>query len=72
MPVPELALSLESRGDSDGVVESEAEGLMSLVTALVPEHVLLQVVADLDQSAAFSIHQLGSIGAGCPTVDRSS
>ena len=39
--VPELALSLEGRRECDGVMEGQAEGLVSLVAALVIEQVVL-------------------------------
>ncbi len=70
--IPELARCLHSRGNSDSIVESQTKGLVSLVTTLVVEHVVLEVVANREESAALSVHELRSIGAGGTTSDRRS
>ena len=50
---PELALGLEGRGECDGVVESQAEGVVRHVVALATvEQVLLQVVTNGEKTAA--------------------
>ena len=67
--VPELALGLHSWGDGNGVVESETESLVSLITALVVEHVVLQIVANGEQSAALGVHELRAIGASGTASD---
>lgn len=53
-------------------MESQTKGLVSLVTTLVVEHVVLEVVANREESAALSVHELRSIGAGRTTSDRRS
>ncbi len=50
--MPELARGLQRRGESDGVVEGEAEGLMSLITAFVVEEVVVQIIANSEQRTA--------------------
>lgn len=50
--VPELSGRLESGRERDGVVEREAESLVGLVSALVEEQVVLELVADGEEVAA--------------------
>ena len=46
-------MSLQGRGDGDGVVERQAQGLVSLCVAQsAVEEVLLQVIADGEELAA--------------------
>ncbi len=59
---PELARRLQSRGDGNSIVECKTEGFVSLVTALVVEEVVVEIIADSEQGTA------GSVGSCVDTV----
>lgn len=70
--VPELALGLKSRGESDSVVEGQTECIVGDVVALAAvEEVLLQIVTNSKQGAAGCVDgTVHAIGAQCTLGHR--
>ena len=69
---PEHALRRDQRGDTDGVVEGEAEGLVDVLATLAAvEQVLLDVVADGEKGAAGCVvHHVDAVGTGDTADER--
>lgn len=65
--VPERAGAGNGGGDADGVVESQAQGLVDFfATFAAVEEVLLDVVADREERAAGGVRCDVSVGASHP------
>ena len=69
---PEHALGRDQRGDTDGVMEGETEGLVDVLAALAAvEQVLLDVVADGEKGAAGRVvHHVYAVGTGDTADER--
>lgn len=69
---PELAASSDGGRDTNGVVESETEGLVDLLTALATvEQVGLEILDDRDQDTAGAVGDDGAVRAS-RTADESA